>query len=256
MKLDKSKFIFGDGESTLQKLPDKSIDLILTDPPYAISRSDSDFTGGSWRDTNSKYYTTPPTLYFGDWDIELNNLDELFKQYYRILRPRGTIIFFYDIWKMNDIKKASSKFKQHRICIWQKTNPVPLNSKLNYLSNTREYFCTMVKGSNPTFKSEYNIGVYNYPILHGKERLGHPTQKPLQLFMDLINIHSNDSDTVLDNFAGTCTTAEACLRTHRKFICIEKDAHWYQVGCDRIKHIVSNKLITLEDIEYINQSDL
>ena len=73
------------------------------------------------------------------------------------------------------------KFKQGRVCIWQKTNPVPINSKLNYLSNANEYFFSFIKDKKPTFNSEYDNGLYKYPICHGKERLNHPTQKPLEI---------------------------------------------------------------------------
>ena len=71
-----------------------------------------------------------------------------------------------------------------------------------------------IKDKNPTFNSEYDNAIYNYPLCHGKERLKHPTQKPLGLIKDLIIKHSNKGDIVLDTFAGTssyATTASYAL---------------------------------------------
>lgn len=68
---------------------------------------------------------------------------------------------------------------------WIKTNPQPLNSKLNYLTNCREIVLVAVKGSKPTFHSQYDNGIYHYPLQGGKNRF-HPTQKNLKLFEELI----------------------------------------------------------------------
>jgi DNA modification methylase len=130
------------------------------------------------------------------------------------------------------------KFKQPRVCQWQKSNPVPINSKLNYLSNAIEYFFTFVKGKKPTFHSVYDNGVYRYPICHGKERYEHPTQKPLQLITDIVNKHSNPGDLVLDNFAGTGTTAHACILTDRKYIVMERDEKYFEIIKSRINGLV------------------
>ena len=112
-----------------------------------------------------------------------------------------------------------------------------INSKYNYLSNAAEYFFTFVKDKNATFNSKYDNGVYNYPLCHGKERLSHPTQKPLGLIKDLIEKHSNIGDLVLDTFSGTGTTAEASILTNRRFICIERDETYYKLSLERVKHL-------------------
>ena len=96
------------------------------------------------------------------------------------------------------------------------------------------YFFTFIKGSKPTFNSEYDNGLYKFPICHGKERYKHPTQKPLALIKDLIEKHSNIGDVVLDTFAGTGTTGHACLDLDRKFILIEKDENYYKLILKRL----------------------
>lgn len=220
--------ILDDCFSYLQKIEDNSIDLILTDPPYDISKK-SGFSSGKLSKFNQI------SIDFGYWDTEID-LDKLFKEYYRVLRKGGTLVIFYDIWKSAMIKEFAIKykFKQPRIGQWLKNNPVPVNSKTNYLSNCSEYFFTFVKDKNPTFNSEYDNGIYNFPLCHGKERLEHPTQKPLGLIKNLVLKHSKDGDLVLDTFSGTGTTAIACIETGRKYICIERDDKYYQLSKLRI----------------------
>lgn len=228
--------ILDDCFNYLSKIEDNSIDLILTDPPYDISKK-SGFSSGKLSKFNQI------SIDFGYWDTEID-LDKLFKEYYRVLRKGGTLIIFYDVWKSNMIKEFAIKykFKQPRIGQWLKNNPVPVNSKINYLSNCSEYFFTFVKDKNATFNSEYDNGIYNFPLCHGKERLEHPTQKPLGLIKSLILKHSKEGDLVLDTFSGTGTTAVACIETHRKFLCVERDEKYYQLSKSRLEQINIEKI--------------
>jgi len=230
----------GDCFELIKNVESKSVDLILVDPPYLISR-DSNFN--KYSDDASKEMATKYgsiSIDFGEWDKDELDWNFLFKEYNRVLRDGGTLIIFYDVWKSTEIKTMADKykFKQPRVCQWQKSNPVPINSKLNYLSNAIEYFFTFVKGKKPTFHSVYDNGTYRYPICHGKERYEHPTQKPLQLITDIVNKHSNPGDIVLDNFAGTGTTAHACILTDRKYIVMERDEKYFEIIKLRIDGLV------------------
>lgn len=234
----------GDCFELIKNIESKSVDLILVDPPYLISR-DSNFK--NYSENTSKELVTKYgniSIDFGDWDKSEIDWDFLFKEYHRILKDGGTLIIFYDIWKSNEIKQVADKykFKQPRVCQWQKTNPVPINSKTNYLSNAIEYFFTFVKGKKPTFHSVYDNGVYKYPICHGKERYEHPTQKPLQLIVDIVSKHSNPDDVVLDTFAGTGTTAHACVLTDRRYIVIERDEQYFNIIKSRIEPIIKSTI--------------
>lgn len=223
----------------IKTIPDKSVNLILIDPPYLISRESNftNYSSGANKELVTKYGQL--SIDFGDWDKIEIDWKELFKEYHRVLKDGGTLIVFYDIWKSNVIKDAAefSKFKQARIGQWQKTNPVPINSKVNYLSNAVEYFFTFVKGKKPTFNSVYDNGVYKYPICHGKERLEHPTQKPLSLIGDLIRKHSNPDDLVLDTFSGSGTTGHACILNNRKYIMVEKSLEYFEISKKRIESL-------------------
>jgi len=246
-----------EGLEYLKTIANGSIDLVLTDPPYIISRDsgmntlfntiraneenqiDSVKTEEEWAtykeendiedDANKENYLKYGTIYgkkyavktqYGDWDSKftIDTLERFVKEYHNKLRKGGTAIIFFDIWKIGQLKEIMEwvGFKQIRFIEWIKTNPQPLNSKLNYLTNCREVALLGVKGSKPTFNSKYDNGIYMFPLQGGKNRF-HPTQKSLALFEELITKHSNEGDTVLDTFLGGGTTAIACKNKKRGF---------------------------------------
>jgi site-specific DNA-methyltransferase (adenine-specific) len=168
---------------------------------------------------------------YGEWDKDftLEMLEIFVEEYYKKLRNGGTLIMFFDIWKISYLKDImeKNKFKQIRFIEWIKTNPQPLNSKVNYLTNCREVALIGIKGSKPTFNSKYDNGIYSFPLQGGKNRF-HPTQKSLPLFEELIRKHSNEGDTVLDTFLGGGTTAIACKNTERHFKGCEIETNYYE----------------------------
>lgn len=167
---------------------------------------------------------------YGDWDsnFTMEILDQFIEEYYKKLKNGGTLIIWFDIWKITPLKAMMEKhkFKQIRFIEWIKTNPQPLNSKTNYLTNTREIALLGVKGGKPTFNSSYDNAIYSYPIQGGKGRF-HPTQKSLSLFEELIKKHSNENDIILDTFLGSGTTAHACKNTKRRFTGCELSKTYY-----------------------------
>ncbi len=167
---------------------------------------------------------------YGDWDnnFTMEKLEEFVKHYYRVLKNGGTLILFFDIWKITPLKEIMEKvgFKQIRFIEWIKTNPQPLNSKVNYLTNCREIALLGIKKSKPTFNSKYDNAIYQFPLQGGKNRF-HPTQKSLLLFEELIKKHSNEDDIVLDTFLGSGTTAIAAKNTNRKYLGCEISQEYY-----------------------------
>ena len=264
-----------DGISFMKELPNNSVDLILTDPPYLISKDsgmnkfvkevaqlkesgknkkteeeweqfkqEKGYTDDKYKENYIKYGNTSGKKYgykteFGEWDKEftIENLKDFIQLFYRKLKAGGTCIIFFDIWKMETLKRLMEQisetnsgnwigFKQIRFVEWIKTNPIPLNQSTNYLTNAREIALLGVKGGKPTFNSKYDKGIYDFPIQGGKNRF-HPTQKSLPLFEELIKKHSNEGDLVVDPFLGGGTTALACKNTNRNFKGCEIDKKFY-----------------------------
>ncbi len=270
-----------DALSLLDTFDNNTVDLILTDPPYIISKdsgmnkhydqvkeneekgggnmkSDTDWIefkknlkkpqdeldadkGKGWSKENYLHYGSilgkkyATQTYYGKWDEEftLEQLDNIVEQYYKKLRKGGTVIIWFDFWKITPLCDIlqKHKFKQLRIIEWVKTNPQPINSSVNYLSNAREIAILAVKGGKPTFNSKYDKGIYEYPMAAGKYKV-HPTQKNVNLFKELIKKHSNENDIVVDTFLGGGTTALACLESNRNFVGCEIDPLYF----DKIKH--------------------
>ena len=222
----------------LQTIPDKSVSLVLIDPPYEISKN-TNFKTGKIKDNNTDRFRI--SMFFGEQDTVFDNLDIVINECYRILKNGGTIICFYDIWKISFLKKylENAKFKQIRFIEWIKTNPVPLNSKINYLSNAREIAVVGIKKGKGVFKSEYDKGIYEYPIYHNKKRF-HPTQKPVTLLEELIKKHTNEGDLVLDCFAGSGSTTIAAYNTNRDFTGCELNKNYYEKTLCRLNSLGIN----------------
>ena len=225
----------------LSTIENNSVDLVLTDPPYIISRKsgmqsykNSLEKGGKVDEKFGKKYAI--TTEFGEWDssFTIDDLEKAINEFYRILRPGGSCIIFFDVWKIESLTNLLSKFSKHRFVEWIKTNPMPVNQYATYLSNAREIAISCVKGGKATFNSKYDNGVYNYPIYGGKDRF-HPTQKSLPMFEELIKKHSNEGDTIVDPYAGSGTTAVAAINTNRNYLCCEPDNEYFEKGEERVK---------------------
>jgi site-specific DNA-methyltransferase (adenine-specific) len=292
LKVIDNVFVFNkEGLEFLSEIPDNSIDLILTDPPYITSRETgmdkwvdhvaeqdkedaknikteeewlsykTEDEWDMWMGNGNipvekrgkklqqlkKNYLKYGSIYgkqfavttdYGDWDNEftMEKLHLFMKHFYRILKDGGSCIVFFDIWKLSYLKEMmeEEKFKQPRFIEWIKTNPQPINSNRNYLTNCREIALSGVKKGSSTFNSKYDNGIYKHPLQGGKWRF-HPTQKSLPLFEDLIKKHSNEGDTVLDCFLGSGTTAVAAAKNNRKFIGCEMSEEYFKKSLDRLK---------------------
>ena len=211
-------------------IPAGSVDLVLTDPPYTISRE----TGFS--KVKNGIERLAVSMDFGNWDQAKIDLPRLSADCYKALRQGGTVIIWYDLWKISELEQAMkvAGFKMIRMIIWQKTNPVPLNQSASYLSNSREVAVAGVKGGKPTFNSKYDNGVYESPIpRHGGKRV-HPTQKPVSLFAKLICKHSKHGDLVIDPFLGSGTTAVAAVENRRLFKGCDIDAEYVKAARRRL----------------------
>lgn len=219
-----------DAISFVSSLKNGSVDAFVTDPPYAISR-DTNFQSGDTTGRDTDRFRV--SLDFGEWDtVDQDYFMALFSEMYKKLRKGGTVVMFYDLWKIQELKLwlESAGFSMFRMIEWVKTNPVPINRKRLYLSNSREVAIVCVKGGKPTYNMHWlktnekgesaygnqDKGIFNYPIAHRKGRF-HPTEKPEELIRELIEIHSNPGDVIVDPFLGSGTTAVAAKACGRAF---------------------------------------
>lgn len=206
----------------LEILPDKSIDLIIADPPYGISRR--------LNCKNKRLGTTAKLNFdFGNWD-------KFDKRWFKVAlkKTRGWIISFCakkDLGKFwNTLEKNG--FVAIDALVWQKPDPVPLNAKSRFL-NAWE---VAIVGKRPGayWNSQYQHNILKYQAPKNKSRI-HPTQKPLGLIEKLIKLTTKENDIVLDPFMGSGTTAVACKRLKRKYIGFEISKKYYKMAKERVE---------------------
>lgn len=233
-KKNSIRLIHGDFYEEVGKLPDASVDLIITDPPYNVS-SERVFKLAGRKDISQD---------FGSWDRQEHQaFIELFQiwssQFKRLLRDGGSGYVFcsdkYISYLRNTLEEAGLTVKA--TIVWHKTNPGTQVVKTNFRSSV-EYILFFVKGENHTFNWQGENEMHNFieaPICSGHERLKdpkgdtlHPTQKPEAVIRHLMEISSNRGDTVFDGFSGVGTTAKGAKDLGRRAVCIEQDEKYYK----------------------------
>ena len=198
----------------LPTLDNKSVDLVVTDIPYGkVNRKH-----GSLRKLDK-----------GKADIITFDLDIFVSELARV--TKGSIYIFCGTEQVSNIREILVQNKMStRLCIWEKTNPSPMNGDKIWLSGIE--CCVFGRFPNATFNEHCKNTVFRYPC--GRNKL-HPTQKPLELIEKLVLASSNEGDTVLDPCMGSGTTGVACKKNNRKFIGIEMDREFYNIASHRIE---------------------
>lgn len=211
-----NKIINADCMDILKQLPDKCVDLVLTDFPYnEVNRSSNGLRN----------------LDMGCADDLAVDLADLLAEIIRVCK--GSFYAFCGTEQVSQTRKAlvESGFST-RLLVWEKTNPSPMNGQHIWLSGIE--CCVYGKLNGGVFNERCKNTILRYPICSDKGRF-HTTQKPLDMFNYLITVSSNQGDLVLDPFGGSGTTAIACHRLKRRFICIEKDPEYWAKSCERLK---------------------
>mgnify|MGYP003635695305 CR=1 FL=1 len=218
----------GDCLEIMKGIPDGSIDAIITDPPYNIARKNNFKTMGR------------AGIDFGEWDKGFD-LFSYIDQIPRILSKNGSVVIFND-WKNigNIARYCESKGLIIKDMLrWEKANPMPRNRDRRYITDYEcAIWCTN-KNAKWTFNridEKYQRPLFKGALTKKSEKTSHPTQKPLWLMEDIIKIHTNQNDVVLDMFMGSGTTGVAAKNTNRKFIGIEQDEKYFDIAAERINN--------------------
>ena len=216
----------GDCLELMQEIPDGSIDLVCTDPPYNIARKNNFTTMGR------------TGIDFGEWDKGFDPFLWL-NQIPRILKKDGSVIIFND-WKI--IGSIALYLEGLGLTIkdflrWEKSNPMPRNTGRRYVTDFECAVWLTNKNAKWTYHNmsqSYQRPKFTFGVVGGKEKTIHPTQKPIALIEALIEIHSCQGDIILDPFLGSGTTAIAAINTGRHFIGYEKEQKYFDIALDRI----------------------
>lgn len=205
------------------------VDLILTDPPYCVSR---DYQLGFSNMGRSG-------MNYGKWDYGFDQKKWIY-DCSDLVKEGGSILIFNDWKNMSYIVEALTDcgFVIKDLIRWEKANPMPRNVNSRYVMDF-ELCLWAVKGKKKWTFNKPDIIPYIKPVFKtgmvpgGKKRI-HPTQKHLSVIEELIKIHSNENELVFDPFAGSATTALACKNTNRNFIGSEIDKEYFQKAVKRL----------------------
>ena len=232
--------LFGDCLERMKEIPDGSVDMILTDPPYGTTAC--------------------------KWDSVIP-FEPMWEQLKRIIKPNGAIVLFgsepfSSALRMSNIKQYKYDW------VWDKKIPsgmcnakimpmkqselisIFINGKNFYypimeerpkpLKGGKIYGNSLSAGNGGLKSIDAKVYTHKYPTTHlvfDKIRKGslHPTQKPVALLEYLIKTYTQENETVLDFTFGSCSTGVACLNTNRKFKGIEMEEKYFDIGVKRMQ---------------------
>lgn len=227
-----------DSKEIIKRIPDNSIDLILTDPPYNLGQHS---TGNIPLPGRS-----PMNNDVADWDMVDFNPEEWADEFIRILKPTGNLFIFTSYNQLGRWYNClDHKFDTSNFMIWHKTNPAPKIFKAGFLNSCEMIFTCWNKKHTWNFISQAEM--HNFiesPICMRPERLKepkHPAQKPVSILKKMIEIASNKGDIVFDPFMGVGSTGVASLELERRFIGVEIDRRYFGAAKERIENVMGNE---------------
>lgn len=249
---DNYKLMFGDCLERMKEIPDGSVDLVLSDPPYGTTAC--------------------------KWDSVID-FTLMWEQLKRIIKPNGAIVLFGSEPFSSTLRCSNLKMFKYDL-VWEKSKGSnfvhskyqPLKTHENIIVFSKggaaqgsktpmKYYPQMTigipydKGFGQKKISTLNGGLSKSSSIHLKNETGnrfprsvhyyktaesegsyHPTQKPVALLEYLIKTYTQEGETVLDFTFGSGSTGVACLNTNRRFLGIEMDANYYEIACDRLNN--------------------
>lgn len=216
----------GDCCELIKKLPDGSVDAIITDPPYFLGMTHNGMKGC-----------------FNDLAICKPFYEMLFTEYKRVLKNDGCVYFFCDWRGYAFYYPIFDKILSAKNClIWEKHARPQLN---NY---GHGYEVVLFAGKTKTLNTKglfsniiKNIHSFNSGAKKTNGKKAHPTQKPIELMEKFILDGTKENETVLDPFMGSGSTGVACINTGRRFIGYEIDDEYFGIAKGRLEEAKKEK---------------
>ncbi len=224
------EFRLGDGIDGAGQLSDKSIDLVLTDPPYGISKGYTCETQVPRRLRKDGTDFIMPKGNFGDWDKPISPCE-----WTEMVLPkvRGWFVTFCAQAQIGEYCEIlqDHKFVAVGTLVWQKTNPVPFNHRYKPINAWEALVIGKRSGTKFNGHVVHNVFIHKSPS--PQQRI-HTTQKPLPLIKRFVQLFSSKGDFVYDPFAGSATTVIAASQIDRQVLAYEKDPAIFQAACKRL----------------------
>jgi len=220
----RNKITLGDSLELMKQIPDNSIDLIVTDPPYLLDTTDA---GGSTLLDKRASKLRKSIAFIADGFC----VDSHLKEWERISKQFHAFIFCSNKQISDLMKWGEARGYSTHCLVWYKTNATP------FCSGTWQpslEFCIHIREKGSTFQGGVKLKNKCFVSPIEKSKWGHPTEKPSKLIEKYIKVGSNEGDLILDPFAGSGTTGNACVNLKRDFISFEIEPKYQKIAQDRI----------------------
>jgi DNA modification methylase len=233
----------GNYKDLVKNVESKSIDLVVTDPPYWHKKSPGKpYSQRKAYNTESKFANSK--IFHADSemmkkmsDFDGNEVETMMGEIKRVMKKMNAYIFcndtllpYYGMW-------AEKNNYHFSVLIWEK--PLSIINK-NRFSQHVEYIVRIYEYGTALNKIEDENNLYSkvkrYSQIRGNSKL-HPTQKPVELIQEILKVSSNEGDTVLDLFAGSFSTGVACKEMKRNCLGFEIDEKNYNISINRIENV-------------------
>lgn len=213
----------------MRLIPDASVDLIVTDPPYLI-----DYASNRRKDKTHDFCTAIQ----GDSDPDL--IQKYMRECYRILKDNCAAYVFCSSKTLDFFKKAASDagFLTKNTIIWVKNSWTAGDLKAQF-GQQYEPILLLNKG-RALFNGGRITDVWQFDRVAGKAQK-HQNQKPLPLIEQCIEKHSSKGDVVFDGFMGSGTTAVAATRLGRRYLGFEIEPRYFDIIHDRLKEVTNHE---------------
>jgi DNA modification methylase len=244
----------GDCLGWMDRIPDKSIDMVLCDPPYGKTACKWDVIvpfDRMWKMLNSIKKEISTTAIFGsepfssllrtsnlkefkyDWIWEKNYSTGIGYAKYRPMNNHEVVSIFYSKNKYFP-QLVQSKIKDRKLGKSNGKFTGRISETTGMMSVQKDNPDNLLKELvNPRTILEFNVVPHSTGYLH-------PSQKPTELLEYLIKTYTNEGDTILDFCSGSCSTAIAAINTNRRWICIEQEEKYCELSKERIEnHILT-----------------
>ena len=223
----------------MAQLPDNSVDLIVTDPPYNIASAQRLIVQRGVLMSTQEAWGRWDTFHPFDYDLFIQRV---LSACYRVLKPGGAL-YMFTAREDNGyfVHKAVQRgFTYRNQLVMVRKSPLPSLAKKNFRSGY-EVCLYITKGKPGTFNFLSQAECNNvYPYASNFKRTEHPTEKPLEVIRRLVLVSSQPGDLVLDPFMGSGTTAVACVQTGRRFVGFEKEPEYVRMAKERFKDIAKD----------------
>lgn len=231
-----TKLLHGDCYELIPTLPDKSVNLVITDPPYEFN---AQITGrGMFSDKNAERYGRKRAVGM------LNELEKLDSTKFKpevileLLRPKMERFYGYFFCNKTLVPEYLNWAIKNRfsydILVMNKCNPVPAHST-HHVSDLE--YIILIRDKKSTYFQGSGLELSDYKKFFQticKKRI-HPAEKPVELLERFVRVSCPKDGIILDPFMGSGSTGVACVNEERSFIGIEKDDNYFELASRRIK---------------------